>query len=80
MARASRRGFETLKAGLFALAGIVAAILIVGIVASKATIDNQDQMLGVFETRIVLQRTFVNVIDQETAVRGYAATHDRRFL
>jgi signal transduction histidine kinase len=37
-------------------------------------------MLEVFETRIALQRTFVNVIDQETAIRGYAATHDRRLL
>jgi signal transduction histidine kinase len=37
-------------------------------------------MLGVFETRIALQRTFVNMIDQETAIRGYAATHDRRLL
>jgi signal transduction histidine kinase len=37
-------------------------------------------MLGVFETRIALQRAFVNVIDQETGIRGYAATHDRRLL
>jgi signal transduction histidine kinase len=58
----------------------VAAILLVGIVASKSEIDNQNEMLGVFETRIVLQRTFVNVIDQETGIRGYAATHDRRLL
>jgi signal transduction histidine kinase len=37
-------------------------------------------MLGVFETRIALQRAFVDIIDQETAIRGYAATHDRRLL
>lgn len=54
--------------------------MLVGIVASKITVDNQEQMLGVFETRIVLQRTFVDIIDQETAIRGYAATHDRRLL
>jgi signal transduction histidine kinase len=80
VARFGGRGRQALKIGLLALAGIVAAILLVGVVASKATIDNQQQMLGVFETRIVLQRTFVNVIDQETAIRGYAATHDRRLL
>jgi signal transduction histidine kinase len=80
VARARRRGREALKVGLYALAGIVAAILLVGIVASKATVDNQQQMLGVFETRIILQRTFVDVIDQETAIRGYAATHDARLL
>jgi signal transduction histidine kinase len=73
-------GGDALKAGLYALAGIVAAILLVGIVASKISVDNQQQMLGVFETRIALQRAFVNVIDQETAIRGYAATHDRRLL
>ncbi len=44
------------------------------------SVDNQEQMLGVFETRIALQRAFVDVIDQETAIRGYAATHDRRML
>jgi signal transduction histidine kinase len=54
--------------------------LLVGIVASKITVDNQEQMLGVFETRIALQRAFVDVLDQETAIRGYAATHDRRML
>jgi signal transduction histidine kinase len=43
-------------------------------------VDKQEQMLGVFETRIALQRAFVDVIDQETAIRGYAATHDRRML
>jgi signal transduction histidine kinase len=73
-------GGSALKGGLYALAGIVAAILLVGIVASKITVDNQEQMLGVFETRIALQRAFVDVIDQETAIRGYAATHDRRML
>jgi signal transduction histidine kinase len=73
-------GGRALKVGLYALAGIVAAILLVGIVASKITVDNQDQMLGVFETRIALQRVLGDVIDQETAIRGYAATHDRRML
>ncbi|HTA37793.1 MAG TPA: ATP-binding protein [Candidatus Acidoferrales bacterium] len=80
MERPRGTGGRALKVGLYALAGIVAAILLVGIVASKITDDNQSQMLGVFETRIALQRTFVNVIDQETAIRGYAATHDRRLL
>jgi signal transduction histidine kinase len=80
VARAPRRGRETLKAGLFALAGIVAAIIIVGIVASKNTVENERRMVGVFETRIALQHVFVDVIDQETAIRGYAATHDERFL
>ena len=78
--RPSGTGGGALKGGLYALAGIVAAILLVGIVASKITVDNQEQMLGVFETRIALQRAFVDVIDQETAIRGYAATHDRRML
>ena len=80
MDRSDRTGGSALKVGLYALAGIVAAILLVGIVASKITVDNQQQMLGVFETRIALQRVFVNVIDQETAIRGYAATHDPRLL
>lgn len=80
MERPYGSGGRTLKGGLYALAGIVAAILLVGIVASKITVDNQQQMLGVFETRIALQRAFVDVIDQETAIRGYAATHDRRML
>jgi signal transduction histidine kinase len=78
--RPNGTGGSALKGGLYALAGIVAAILLVGIVASKITVDNQQQMLGVFETRIALQRAFVDVIDQETAIRGYAATHDRRML
>jgi len=38
------------------------------------------EMLGVFETRIVLLRTFSAIVDQETAIRGYAVTHDRRLL
>lgn len=80
MERPHGTGGSALKGGLYALAGIVAAILLVGIVASKITVDNQEQMLGVFETRIALQRAFVDVIDQETAIRGYAATHDRRML
>jgi signal transduction histidine kinase len=80
LAHSAGRGRSALRGGLVALAAIVAAILLVGVVASKITVDNQQQMLGVFETRIALQRTVSAIVDQETALRGYAVTHDRGLL
>ncbi|HTX60478.1 MAG TPA: CHASE3 domain-containing protein, partial [Verrucomicrobiae bacterium] len=80
MARLARASGEALKLDLIALAAIVATIVVVGIVAAKINADNQRAMLGIFETREILTQTFVNVIDQEVALRGYADSGDRRFL